>query len=142
MSDVLWSIDSSNDRTGDLIDRMREHAEEMLSQSNISWSFDINSTDQQLLIKPETRQNLYLIFKESLNNILKHTDTDTVQIEYEQSLNGFELIVKNNQSQSRNNTSLHEGQGLRNMVLRAKRINAEANYTNVDGWFTVHVKSR
>jgi ligand-binding sensor domain-containing protein/two-component sensor histidine kinase len=141
MSDVLWAIDSSNDHTGDLIDRMREHAEEMFSQSNLAWSFDIKKTDQEQLIKPETRQNLYLIFKESLNNILKHSDADTVQIIYEQSLNKFELIVKNNRSRSRISASQHQGQGLRNMALRAKRVGAVANYTDEGDWFTVHVKS-
>jgi ligand-binding sensor domain-containing protein/signal transduction histidine kinase len=140
MSDVLWSIDSRNDYAGNLTDRMREHAEAMLLPLDMELEFDFTETKQEQNIKPDTRQNLYLIFKESINNIAKHSKADIVNVFYKQDGSQFELIVKNNNPMVGEHTSIHQGQGLKNMEMRAKKIDARLRYETNDNWVTVHIR--
>jgi ligand-binding sensor domain-containing protein/signal transduction histidine kinase len=142
MSDVLWSIDSRNDYAGNLTDRMREHAEAILLPLNIELEFDFTETKQEQNIKPDTRQNLYLIFKESINNIAKHSKADLVKVYYKQQGNQFEMIIKNNHPQLGENTSEHQGQGLMNMKMRAKKINAVLSCDIGEDWVCIHIKSK
>jgi signal transduction histidine kinase len=140
MSDVLWSIDSRNDYAGNLTDRMREHAESMLLPLDIDLEFDFTETRQEQNIKPDTRQNLYLIFKEAVNNIVKHSKATTVNVLYKQAGSQFEMIITNNNPIG--DTSVHQGQGLKNMQMRAKKINATLRYDITENRVTVHVKSK
>jgi ligand-binding sensor domain-containing protein/signal transduction histidine kinase len=135
MSDILWAIDARNDYTGNLSDRMREHAEEMLLPQDTELQFDIQLS-QRMSISSQLRQQLYLIFKEAINNIVKHSEASQVWIRYHHTERGFRLEVRNN--------GLHAGekggvrsQGLKNMRMRAERISAQINIDNSEGWFTI-----
>jgi ligand-binding sensor domain-containing protein/signal transduction histidine kinase len=143
MSDVLWSIDSRNDYAGNLTDRMREHAEAMLLPLDIEVEFDFTETNQEQNIKPDTRQNLYLIFKESINNIVKHSKANTVNVLYKQLGSQFEMTIRNNNPNNKaGDASIHQGQGLRNMEMRAKKIDAVLRYEITGTWVTVHIGSK
>ena len=96
MSDVLWSIDARNDFVGNLTDRMREQAEAMLMPLDIEIEFDLSLVDQQQNIAPEIRQQLYLIFKEAINNIAKHSEATLVKVYYNQQGKKFNLRIQNN----------------------------------------------
>jgi len=141
MSDVLWSIDSRNDYAGNLTDRMREHAEAMLLPLDIDLEFDFTETRQEQNIKPDTRQNLYLIFKEAINNIVKHSKANTVNVSYKQLGSQFEMTIRNN-NPGGVDSSIHQGQGLKNMEMRAKKIGATLRYETTGNHVTVHIKSK
>jgi ligand-binding sensor domain-containing protein len=137
MSDVLWSIDARNDKAGSFTDRMREHASAMFDETPIEVQFDISQTDQNQFIEPDTRQQLYLIYKEALNNVLKHSNASYVRIAYKQRGKSFELKIENNNKIKSINAN---GQGLLNMSMRAKRIGASLSVKdNLNDLFTVQV---
>jgi ligand-binding sensor domain-containing protein/signal transduction histidine kinase len=142
MSDVLWSIDSRNDYAGNLTDRMREHAEAMLIPLGLDLEFDFTETRQEQNIKPDTRQNLYLIFKESINNIAKHSTATIVKVYYKQHGSQFEMIIRNNNPTPHPHASVHQGQGLRNMEMRAGKISAVLKYEVSGNEVTVSLKSK
>jgi ligand-binding sensor domain-containing protein len=140
MSDVLWSIDARNDYAGNLTDRMREHAEAFLHPLNIELEFDFTETRQEQNIHPDTRQNLYLIFKEAIHNIAKHSKATLVKVLYKQQGNQFELIIENNHPQP--SSSIHVGQGLKNMEMRARKIDASLTHKIQEDWARVEVKTK
>lgn len=140
MSDVLWSIDARNDYAGNLTDRMREHAEAMLLPADIDVEFDFTETRQEQNIHPDTRQQLYLIFKEAVNNVVKHSEATLVKVFYKQQGAHFELRITNNNHQEtteENNPS--RGQGLKNMQMRAGRIHAQCIISTRHGHFEVKI---
>ncbi|MES2691741.1 MAG: triple tyrosine motif-containing protein, partial [Bacteroidota bacterium] len=124
MSDVLWSIDSRNDYAGNLTDRMREQAEAMLLPLDIEVEFDFTATQQDQNLNPDTRQQLYLIFKEAINNIAKHSKATVVKVSYKQQGNNFELAIQNNNHAREGENVIYSGQGIKNMQMRAKKIGA------------------
>ncbi|MES2380815.1 MAG: two-component regulator propeller domain-containing protein [Bacteroidota bacterium] len=142
MSDVLWSIDARNDYAGNLTDRMREHAEMMLFPLNIDLVFDFTETQQQKIIKADKRQQLYLIFKEAINNIAKHSQATFVKIIYKQKGNHFELVIENDYKATPADLNTSSGQGLRNIKMRAQKINAECIILTQKEIFTIKITGK
>lgn len=137
MSDILWAIDARNDYTGNLSDRMREHAEDMLLSQETELRFDIQLS-QRMSIRSELRQQLYLIFKEAVNNIAKHSRATQVYITYHHNERSFRLEVRNNGFDEGEKAGTRS-QGLRNMQMRADRIGAKIAIDGSNGWFSITV---
>ena len=74
MRDTVWAIDSRKDKYENLIDRMRAFAEKNLNLKQITHDFEVTVDDARRFIDPQKRQNIYLIFKEAISNICKHSD--------------------------------------------------------------------
>lgn len=144
MSDVIWSIDSRKDKVEDLLKRMREHADDILLPLDIRYSFHANKLDLQHRIPPTTRQELYLIFKESVNNIAKHSDASEVNIQMENADGFFLLAIQDNGRgvpRLQNGHAFSSGQGLSNIKMRAQRINAKVEIIKEAG-YTIRLKMR
>lgn len=124
LDDIVWYIDARNDTTGDLTDRMQDHANRVLAPGDIKINFDFSGVEMNAGLPVLIKENLYLIYKEAINNIAKHSDADIVEIALSMNQNRFKLRIKDNGKQQ--NESRRSGQGLRNMQLRARRIGTEA----------------
>ncbi len=140
MSDILWAIDARNDYTGNLADRMREHAEEMLAPLGLQPEFDF-AVNQKMQLPSALRQQLYLIFKEAVNNIVKHSCASRIRIIYRHNEGGYALRISNDGVLEKERAST-KGQGLRNMQMRAAKVGAKAAAGAVGGEFVVEVKGR
>lgn len=135
LDDIVWSIDARNDTVGDLTDRMQDYVTSVLSNRSVNYEFDGLDMDQKLGVS--VKENLYLIFKEAVNNIVKHSNATHVIIKLEQKSDGtFNLMVHDNGERVKK--SRKTGKGLHNMKMRAKRINADILFKNKEG-FTIEV---
>ncbi len=134
LDDIVWSIDARNDTVGDLTDRMQDHVNNVLPERKISYDFRGNMQEK---LDVALKENLYLIFKEAINNIAKHSDADEVKVKLYKNGNSFVLNVRDNGVGSYNDRK--SGQGLRNMKMRAKRVDAEISFNNSSG-FEVRVE--
>ena len=141
MSDIVWSIDMRHDSMQDLVDRMKEFALSVCEPANISAHFHIQGIDAQRQLKPVFRQNIYLIFKEAINNILKHAHTDRIHVYFEQEGNILSLkIIDNGQGLSNVKSSLG-GHGLVNIKKRASRFDGTVEFINKNG-FQIHLTAK
>lgn len=134
LDDIVWSIDARNDTFGDLTDRMQDHVNSVLPQKEVIYRFE---GDMQEKLEVSLKENLYLIFKEAINNIAKHSDAERVEVTLSTGGNGFLLSVKDNGTGAKNERKT--GQGLRNMKMRSKRIGAGITFNNNEG-FEVRVE--
>jgi ligand-binding sensor domain-containing protein/two-component sensor histidine kinase len=132
LDDIVWSIDSRNDTAGDLTDRMQDYVNQIFvnGHAEVFYHFDDLKMDQKLPV--DVKENIYLIFKESVNNVVKHSDASKVDIRF--SFNGktYELLVRDNGTGSDKNKKT--GQGLRNIRMRAERIGAQVKIESGDGF--------
>ncbi len=134
LDDIVWSIDARNDTLGDLTDRMQDYINNMLPQKEVYYQFDDLNMDNKVTVP--IKENLYLIFKEAVNNIAKHSDADKVEVVLKHNNGNFDLYIHDNGQSVK--AERKTGQGLRNMEMRAERIDAGIEFENDDG-FTVHV---
>ena len=81
MSDIVWSIDSRNDNVESLINRIHDSCSSTLPSAEITYSFNIVGLDRAKTIRSEIRKNVYLIAREALNNIIKHSSATNVEID-------------------------------------------------------------
>ena len=121
MRDIVWSIDSRNDDFKNIIVKMKDEAYSILGSKNISVQFEHSSVNLDLKLSFEIRENLYFIFKESINNIYKHSNASQVNVKLSLE-NGFlkmEIWDNGNNCILKNE---HSGQGSKNMKMRVERI--------------------
>ncbi|GAB3308735.1 hypothetical protein GCM10027511_20880 [Hymenobacter humi] len=72
LNDVVWSLDAQNDFLSDLLTRMRDYAHEVLAPHGIELSFKVPDVIPANRLPARLRRNLYLIYKESLQSLVKH----------------------------------------------------------------------
>ena len=132
MRDIVWAIDSRKDKYENLIDRMRIYAENQLSKKNISHTFKIDGLTGKAAIDPVSRQNYYLIFKESIANVIKHSNATHVDISFLKRGKEITLIIADNGTGKHDLSS--DGQGLSNIKMRAERLNGSLEIHQKDGF--------
>lgn len=132
MSDVIWSIDVRKDSVQDLTDRMKGYANELFENLNIDHDFEFINLDSQKRMDPHIRQNIYLIFKECLNNIAKHSKANQVFIALNNSEKGFTMKIQDNGTGLLEHKKI-KGQGMSNLKMRAKKINAKLEIISKNG---------
>jgi len=121
MRDVIWSLDSTKDHVQDLIDRMKAYTLEALVPFDIVHRFETIDIDPLQKLTVDTRQNIYLIFKEAINNIIKHAQATTVDIKLEGKKNMMVMTITDN-GKGFSPSVVVKGHGLGNMEKRASRI--------------------
>lgn len=135
LDDIVWSIDARNDTLGDLTDRMQDYVNNVLPGKEVSYRFEQLDMDEKLTVS--MKENIYLIFKEAINNIAKHSDATKVEVELCNQNGSFDMFVHDNGSGIKEHAR-KSGHGLRNMKMRAQRIDADIKFENSTG-FTVHL---
>ena len=80
LDDIVWSINTSNDSFHELAARMRRYATELFEGEGVEWDllFDENLSDKKL--KMDLRRDMYLVFKEAVNNVHKHAEASHIKI--------------------------------------------------------------
>src|SRR5207244_198217 len=73
MGDIVWAINPQRDNLLDLVRRMRQHAEEVCLAQNINLIFHAPESENRLKLGVDIRRDIYLIFKEAVNNAVRHS---------------------------------------------------------------------
>jgi signal transduction histidine kinase/ligand-binding sensor domain-containing protein len=74
MSDIVWSLDPRRDHIGELASRLRAFGSDLLEPRGVDWTVDAPAESLHQSVSPYVRRQLYLIFKEGIHNIGKHSD--------------------------------------------------------------------
>jgi two-component system, NarL family, sensor histidine kinase UhpB len=122
MGDMVWSINPRNDSMSQVLIRMREFASEIFELKNIEYQFSEKGTEN-LILTADQRKNIFLIFKESINNAAKYSQADKIEINLRQQDHSLIMSIKDN-GQGFDEQKIKAGNGLRNLLERAKEISA------------------
>jgi len=117
--DIVWFINPFHDKSEDLFIRMKELASKMLI--NLNYTFTSKGNDERIfdsLPDLNKRRHIYLIFKEALNNIIKHSGATEVSVILLTEDKKFIMIVTDN-GKGFNEEEIKRGEGLRNLRNRA-----------------------
>jgi signal transduction histidine kinase len=120
IGDMVWSINPRNDSIDQVIIRMREFATEIFEIKNIEYHFSETIQDD-LVLTADQRKNLFLIFKETVNNATKYSQASLVEINLHQQDHTLVMRVKDN-GRGFDEQTVKNGNGLRNLRERAKEI--------------------
>jgi len=129
---VVWSLDPRKDRFENLIDRMKSFADQQLENSKFDYGFSTSEINGSEFINPDVRRNVYLIYKEAIANILKHSKGDEVKIDFEKEDAQYRLSIFDNGTFAESAET--DGLGLSNMKMRAEKIKAVLKINRDNGF--------
>ncbi|MCF0069593.1 ATP-binding protein [Dyadobacter sp. CY261] len=119
MQDTVWAINPRNDSLQKLIDKMHSFAAQVTAASDIELEFQAAVDFDDLHLSMEQRKNIYLIFKEAVNNVVKHAGATQVTIRLNRLSDAFFLKIEDNGKGF--DTGLeYEGNGISNLKKRAE----------------------
>ena len=123
MRDTVWAIDARKDNIEFLTDRIKDYLGETLSRSQFTYDYQDQTNTKRKHLSPDIRQNVYLIFKEAINNILNHSNGSHVTVNLSQDKSMYLLVIADNGTIARPIST--SGLDLSNRKLRAETIDAD-----------------
>ncbi len=123
MSDIVWTINPENDSFENIILRMRSLAFNLLRAKNIEFIFKADESLNNIKLSMENRRNLFLIFKEAINNLIKYADASKFSIQLLREGSLIKLTISDN-GNGFDTKQESTGNGLNSMKRRAAEIKA------------------
>ena len=126
MSDIVWAINPKNDRFANVLQRMNHFAEEILEAKNIGYNFTGDETHGDLKLSMAKRKNLYLFFKEAINNAAKHSGAKKIAVNILQQNSSVELTIKDD-GHGFDYSKIVNGNGMGTLKKRAAEMGGTVN---------------
>jgi len=120
LDDIIWSVNSKNDTMHETAARMRRYAAELFDARNIRYELKMDPLMADKKIMMEQRRDLFLMFKETLNNIQKHAKASVVSISLFIEKENIILIINDN-GNGFDATKQTHGNGIKNLEERVSR---------------------
>ena len=129
MNDIVWAVDPKNDSFEFLLLRMKTHAGRVLEAKGINYEIDIPPELAHLRLPLGFRRRFFLVFKEALNNVLKHAAPTRVMLTIKKEKRLLLMTIGDNGIGF--DPKIHfQGNGLRNMKERALSLNGDLTITS------------
>jgi signal transduction histidine kinase len=131
MGDIVWMIKPGETEAGSLKQRIERFAYEICSSKNIEASIQLDELEKGKLTM-EQRKNIYLIFKEAINNAVKYSATEKIILTANTFNKALILVVKDN-GKGFDSDLTKKGNGLDNMQHRAKEMGGKLDIASEPG---------
>ena len=122
MDDIIWNVNSKNDSVRETIERMRRFAAELFDKSAVRYHLELDDAIHGKKMNMEQRRDIFLMYKEILNNVYKHAGADSVSIVARVEGNILHLDVKDD-GKAFDTTVVTHRNGLKNLYQRTARWN-------------------
>jgi len=132
MADIVWTINPENDNFEKIILRMRSFAYELLGAKKIEFEFEADDDASKKKLPMDVRKNLYLIFKEATNNMVKYSEANKASFSIKGGKNELTMLIRDN-GKGFDTAKETIGNGLKNMKKRAEEIGAKLLIESMPG---------
>ncbi len=122
ISEIIWAMNPKNDTFENLISYINYFAAEFLELSAIDFKIDLPKDISPIIINGKTRRNIFLIIKESLNNVVKYSEATSVTITIRINTELFSIIIRDNGVGFDAENTSRFSNGMQNMKQRTKEI--------------------
>ncbi|MBV9675611.1 MAG: hypothetical protein JO185_04710 [Acidobacteriaceae bacterium] len=136
MSEIVWATNPQRDRLSDLANRMRAFAEDMLVPRDIKFVLQAPALSEDSKIGPKLRRQLFLIFKECIHNIERHSGCTEALADLRVQKQELTLRISDNGvglHTSSNDPRVCGGQGLASIQARAASLQGRIEVTSEAG---------
>lgn len=141
MSETVWAVNPHHDTLDSLVNYLQKFAQEFLEHAGIRCRLDVPFQLPAWSLSAETRHNLFLAFKEALNNVVKHAGATETHIGLALESAGFMLVIRDNgrgiakagssEGVGKNPAGFKSGNGLKNMQRRMEKIGGQCEIRTV-----------
>ncbi|WP_018613274.1 tetratricopeptide repeat-containing sensor histidine kinase [Segetibacter koreensis] len=127
---IAWATNPQNDNLQSLKNAMRKFAQPICHIRDIELIFDEKVADDHLEIPGDIRQNILLIFKEAINNMIKYANASLCYVSIFIQNENFCMEV-NDDGVGIDEVIKGGGAGVKNMAKRAEEINGKFDIESV-----------
>ena len=132
MSDIVWAINPQKDHLSDLNQRMRRFAADVLTARNVELDFRAPMQDKDVELGANIRREVFLIFKETVNNMVKHSGLTRAEIEFRISDGDLVLRASDN-GRGFDTNGESDGHGLMSMRERTAALDGTMEIVSAPG---------
>ncbi len=136
LDEIVWAVNPKHDTLDSLVDYMGRFAHDFLSAASVRCRLDLPVEVPSWYLSAEVRHNVFLAFKEALNNVVKHASATEAKVRIEVCETGFTIVLKDNGWGLPDEADLGRanfGNGLMNMQERMSRLGGYCEVTNRSG---------
>lgn len=136
LDDIIWSVNSSHDTLDETVSRMRRYAAELFDAANIQYELHLDSAFEEQKLIMEQRRDIYLLYKEAVNNILKHAKAKHVIIKIAIEHQRLVLDITDD-GKGFNTTKESDRHGLEGMKARVDKWKGKIQITSAENKGTI-----
>jgi signal transduction histidine kinase/ligand-binding sensor domain-containing protein len=125
LDEIVWAVNPRNDTLAQLADYAGQFALDYLQMAGIRCRLDIPDPLPDRELSTEVRHNLFLVVKESLNNVVKHAHAHEVNLRLSVTDDLLQIEIADNGNGVGEFTADAWPDGLKNMSQRMKDIGGE-----------------
>jgi signal transduction histidine kinase len=130
---IIWSLDAENDEVSNLASFIHKQAIKIFEYSNIDLHVNALVSETGTTISGEKRRQVYLLVKEVLNNIVKHSGAQNAFLEVSLYKNWLQISIRDDGRGFDPDLRKYETMGIRNIYERAKILNADLKIDTAPG---------
>ncbi|GAA4338157.1 two-component regulator propeller domain-containing protein [Mucilaginibacter gynuensis] len=132
--DILWALDPKSDNLYETLKHIEEIGIEIFQDTPVAFTFDNINEDLELVkLTMEYNRNITMIFKESLNNVLKHADATKAVLKIIRIDKNIIGIMLTDNGKGFDADADIKGHGIKNIQTRAKRFNGYLQIISAPG---------
>lgn len=133
MNTIIWAMSNSNDSLENMIAYIRSYSQEYFENTGVRCRINIMEGLPNVEVSGAIRKNVFLVVKETLNNILKHAKATDVTITLTRVPDGLALYIQDNGIGIDLEKIRRFGNGLKNMRKRMEEMNIDFSIENKNG---------
>ena len=133
LDEIVWAVNPSNDTLEGLANYACKYAQDYFALAGVSYRAELPTQLPATPILPEVRHNVFLAFKEAVNNVVKHAQATEARVKLQWEPERFTLSVTDNGRGLGDVSGKQLRNGLKNMRKRMADVHGEyeiANGTN------------
>lgn len=133
MNEIVWALNISNDNLQSLIGYLRRYAVKYLDDINIECAFYQPENIPPIIIDGFIRRNIFLLIKEALQNVAKHSNATKVEIKISTS-DRISISIRDNGSGIPASAIINKtGNGIGNMERRVSEMKGNMKIGSANG---------
>ena len=136
MSDIVWAINPDKDHLSDLSQRMRHFVSDVCTAREIAFRFRTPTPDHDIAVVAHVRRDVFLIFKEAVNNMVKHSACSEAELEFRADQEHLLLRISDN-GRGFDVAAMPAGHGLRSIHERTGGLGGHLDVLSQPGRGTV-----
>jgi two-component system, NarL family, sensor histidine kinase UhpB len=125
MGEIVWAMNSKNDTLENLICYLNTYTRDYLENSSVDLEINMPGTIPHAVMSGMKRRNIFLVVKESLNNLAKYADATKVKLQVEEDGRQMKIHLSDNGKGFEIAETRRFGNGLRNMASRMKDVKGD-----------------
>ncbi len=122
MDEIVWAANPRNDTLEDFADYVCHFAEELLKLSPVQCRMEVPSVMPPKVLGAEVRHHLFLVVKEALNNLVKHSGASQATLSMQIESDTLTVVIADDGRGFDVDQRSQAGNGLGNMRQRIKTV--------------------